>query len=85
MASVESVACEVPAQLDLPFSPFSIEEIRRVVIEKGVVEARRDHAAEWLHEDGLRPWTHRPSIFHEIPNSCADDRSCWISASHLER
>lgn len=48
-------------QLELPFSRFSIEEIRRVVIEKGVVEAISVTTLwEWLHEDGLRPWTHRP-------------------------
>jgi len=29
IASVKAVACELPAQLELPFSRFSIEEIRR--------------------------------------------------------
>jgi hypothetical protein len=68
MASVKAVACELPAQLELPFSRFSIEEIRRVVIEKGVVEAiSLTTLWEWLHEDGLRPWTHRPWIFPRDP------------------
>lgn len=69
MASVKAVACEMPAQLELPFSRFSIEEIRRVVIEKGVVEAISVTTLwEWLHEDGLRPWTHRPWIFPRDPD-----------------
>jgi len=68
IASVKAVACELPAQLELPFSRFSIEEIRRVVIEKGVVEAISVTTLwEWLHEDGLRPWTHRPWIFPRDP------------------
>lgn len=69
MASVKAVACEMPAQLELPFSRFSIEEIRRVVIEKGVVDAISVTTLwEWLHEDGLRPWTHRPWIFPRDPD-----------------
>lgn len=69
VASVKAVACEMPAQLELPFSRFSIEEIRRVVIEKGVVEAISVTTLwEWLHEDGLRPWTHRPWIFPRDPD-----------------
>jgi hypothetical protein len=69
IASVKAVACELPAQMELPFSRFSIEEIRRVVIEKGVVEAISVTTLwEWLHEDGLRPWTHRPWIFPRDPD-----------------
>ncbi|HYK03139.1 MAG TPA: IS630 family transposase [Thermoanaerobaculia bacterium] len=69
IASVKAVACELPAQLELPFSRFSIEEIRRVVIERGVVEAISATTLwEWLHDDGLRPWTHRPWIFPRDPD-----------------
>jgi transposase len=69
VASVKAIACELPAQMKLPFSRFSVEEIRRVVIEKGVVEAISSTTLwEWLHEDGLRPWTHRPWIFPRDPD-----------------
>ena len=38
------------------------------MIEKGVVEAISVTTLwEWLHEDGLRPWTHRPWIFPRDP------------------
>jgi hypothetical protein len=61
---VKSIACELPAQLDLPFSRFSIHEIRQHVIEKRIVESIGVTTIwEWLHEDGIRPWTHRPWIF----------------------
>jgi len=40
------------------------------VIEKGVVEAISGTTLwEWLHEERLRPWTHRPWIFHAIPTA----------------
>lgn len=62
------MACELPAQRDLPFSRFSIQDIRQAVIEKGVVEAIGTTTLwEWLHEDGLRPWNHRPWIFPRDP------------------
>jgi hypothetical protein len=61
---VKSIACELPAQLDLPFSRFSIHEIRQRVIEKRIVDSIGATTIwEWLHEDGIRPWTHRPWIF----------------------
>jgi DDE superfamily endonuclease len=58
----------LPAQLDLPFSRFSIEEVRPAVVERGVVESiSTSRLWELLHEDGLRPWNHRPWIFPRDP------------------
>jgi hypothetical protein len=68
VASVKAVACELPAQLELPFSRFSINEIREYVIEKKIVESISTTTLwEWLHEDGIRPWTHRTWIFPRDP------------------
>lgn len=61
---MKAIACELPAQLELPFSRFSVYDIRQRVIDKGIVEAISATTIwEWLHEDGIRPWTHRPWIF----------------------
>jgi hypothetical protein len=58
--------------LKLPFSRFSIEEIRQAVLAKGVVEAISTTTLwEWLHEDGLRPWNHRSWIFPRDPEFLA--------------
>lgn len=55
--------------MKLPLSRFSIQEIRQVVLDKGVVEAISATTLwEWLHEDGIRPWHHRPWIFPRDPN-----------------
>ena len=68
VASVKAVACELPAQLELPFSRFSINEIREHVIERKIVESIGTTTLwEWLHEDGIRPWTHRTWIFPRDP------------------
>ena len=68
VASIKAVACELPAQLELPFSRFSIEEIRQHVLEQKIVESIGATTLwEWLHEDGLRPWTHRSWIFPRDP------------------
>ena len=69
VASVKAVACELPAQLELPFSRFSINEIRQHVIEQRIVESIGATTLwEWLHEDGIRPWTHRSWIFPRDPD-----------------
>jgi hypothetical protein len=68
VASVKAVTCELPAQLDLPFSRFSINEIRQYVIENGIVDSIGATTLwEWLHEDGIRPWTHQTWIFPRDP------------------
>ena len=68
VASVKAVACELPAQLELPFSRFSINEIRQHVIEQRIVESIGATTLwEWLHDDGIRPWTHRSWIFPRDP------------------
>jgi transposase len=68
IAAVKAIACELPAQLDLPFSRFSIEEIRQAVLARGVVGAISSTTLwELLHEDGIRPWNHRSWIFPRDP------------------
>lgn len=68
VATVKAVACEMPAQLELPFSRFSINDIREHLIEKKVVESIGSTTLwQWLHQDGIRPWTHRSWIFPRDP------------------
>ena len=52
----------------LPFSRFSIGEVRRVVLDKGTVDSISTTTLwELLHEDGIRPWTHHSWIFPRDP------------------
>jgi hypothetical protein len=42
----------------LPFSRFSVHDIRQRVINKEIVESiSATTIREWLHEDRIRPWT----------------------------
>ncbi len=66
---MKAIACELPAQLDLPFSRFSIHDIREHVLRKRIVESIGATTIwTWLHEDGIRPWSHRPWIFPRDPH-----------------
>jgi transposase len=46
--------------MELPFSRFSIREIRLCAIDQEVVESIGTTTIwKWLHEDAIRPWAHR--------------------------
>ena len=54
--------------MELPFSRFSIGEVRRVVLDKGVVDTISTTTLwELLRKDGIRPWNHHSWIFPRDP------------------
>src|SRR6266508_2306679 len=66
---VKALACELPATLGVPLSRFSIPEIRAEAMIRGIVAQVSDTTIwRWLHEDALRPWTHRSWIFPRDPD-----------------
>jgi hypothetical protein len=66
---VKALACELPAKLGLPLSRFSRSELRRYVLAAGIVaEISGVTIWRWLHEDALRPWSHRSWIFPRDPD-----------------
>jgi len=65
---VKALACELPARLGLPLSRFSCSDLRRHVLEAGIVaEISGITIWRWLHEDALRPWSRRSWIFPRDP------------------
>jgi len=65
---VKALACELPAKLGLPLSRFSRAELRRHVVQAGIVAAISGVTIwRWLHEDALRPWSRRSWIFPRDP------------------
>jgi len=64
VCKVKALACQLPAEFDLPLSRFSRSDLQRLVVERGLV-ARISGATiwRWLHEDALRPWTQRSWVF----------------------
>jgi hypothetical protein len=68
VAEVKAIACELPAKLGLPLSRFSREEIRRHMLEQGLVaEISGMTIWRWLNQDAIRPWSRRSWIFPRDP------------------
>lgn len=65
---MKALACELPARLGLPLSRFSCSDLRRHVLEAGIVaEISGITIWRWLREDALRPWSRRSWIFPRDP------------------
>ena len=58
----------MPHESGLPLSRFSIPEIQREVLARGLVASIGETTLwRWLNEDAIRPWTHRSWIFPRDP------------------
>ena len=69
MVAVKALACELPYQHELPLARWSVPEIRREVMARGLVASIGESTLwRWLTEDAIRPWTHRSWIFPRDPD-----------------
>jgi len=69
MVEVKALACELPHQDGIPLSRFSIHEIRREVIARGIIaQINGTTLWRWLHSDAIRPWQYRSWIFPRDPS-----------------
>jgi hypothetical protein len=65
---MKAVACELPSEHDVPLSRFSCDDLVREVVERGVVPAiSKSTLWRYLHEDAIRPWSHKCWIFPRDP------------------
>lgn len=68
VVQVKALACELPHRLDLPLSRFTIPELRRETIHRGIVADISEATLwRWLSDDAIRPWRHRSWIFPRDP------------------
>lgn len=68
VVEVKALACELPACHAVPLSRWSVTELRREVVARGVVaEISGTTLWRWLSQDALRPWRHRSWIFPRDP------------------
>lgn len=68
VVAVKALACELPHNEGVPLSRWSMSEIKRAVIERGIVASIGESTLwRWLSEDAIRPWTHRSWIFPRDP------------------
>lgn len=69
MVAVKALACELPAQRDLPLSRWSATELATAAVRTGLVAQISDTTVwRWLSEDAIRPWQHRSWIFPRDPD-----------------
>jgi hypothetical protein len=67
--AVKALACQLPYESEVPLSRWSVPEIRREVIERGLVASLGETTLwRWLTEDAIRPWSHRSWIFPRDPD-----------------
>ncbi len=72
VVQVKALACELPAQHDVPLSRWSLDELTRHVCQSGLVaQLSQTTLWRWLHEDAIRPWQHRCWIFPRDPDFAA--------------
>ncbi len=68
VVAVKALACELPDEHGLPLSRWSIAEIRREAVQRGLVASIGETTVwRWLSEDAIRPWSHRCWIFPRDP------------------
>jgi len=69
VVAVKALACQLPYESEVPLSRWSLPEIRREVIERGLVASIGESTLwRWLSEDAIRPWSHRTWIFPRDPD-----------------
>jgi hypothetical protein len=69
VVAVKALACELPSETGLPLSRFSMAEIKREVIRRGLTASIGETTIwRWLSEDAIRPWHHRSWIFPRDPD-----------------
>jgi hypothetical protein len=68
LVQVKALACELPAETELPLSRFSRRDLAREAVARGIT-AQISGATiwRWLDQDAIRPWQHRSWIFPRDP------------------
>ena len=68
-AEVKAMACELPAESDLPLSRWSSNELAAEAVSRGIVDSiSASTVRRWLQTDAIKPWQHRSWIFPRDPD-----------------
>ena len=72
VAEVKAMACEPPAERDVPLSRWSSAELAAQAVTEGLVEAvSASTVRRWLAADAIKPWRYRSWIFPRDPDFAA--------------
>ena len=68
-AEVKAMACELPAESDLPLSRWSSSDLAAEAVSRGIVESiSASTVRRWLTTGAIKPWQHRSWIFPRDPD-----------------
>ena len=68
-AEVKALACELPAQAEVPLARWSYTELAAEAVSRGVVGSiSPSTVGRWLRADAIRPWRVRSWIFPRDPD-----------------
>jgi DDE superfamily endonuclease len=71
-AEVIRLACESPADSQVPLSRWSSSELAREAVTRGICEQISGVTVwRWLSQDAIKPWQHRSWIFPRDPDFTA--------------
>ena len=69
VAEVKALACQLPAEHEVPLSVWSCPELAREAVTVGIVDTlSASTVRRWLTEDAIKPWQHRSWIFIRDPD-----------------
>jgi transposase len=69
VAEVKALACQPPAEHDVPLSVWSCPELVREAVTRGIAEVLSPSTVRrWLAEDAIKPWQHQSWIFIRDPD-----------------
>jgi transposase len=69
VAEVKALACELPAQSEVPLARWSCPELAREAIARGICErVSTSTVRRWLAQNAIKPWRHRSWIFPRDPH-----------------
>ena len=68
VVEVKRIACERPMDAGVPLARWSVPDLRREVIARGLVATIGETTLwRWLDADAIRPWRHRSWLFPRDP------------------
>ncbi len=68
-AEVKALACQLPAEHEVPLSVWSCPELACQAVTAGIVEAiSASTVRRWLAQDAIKPWQHRSWISIRDPD-----------------
>jgi transposase len=69
VAEVKALACQLPAEHEVPLSVWSAPELAREAITRGIAPAiSASTVRRWLAEDAIKPWQHQSWISIRDPD-----------------